>query len=498
MLEQLGKTHPTSAEAKQIATALLLAAEELPVIDQLDWQDRVRDLMGWSKQDLSKIVKSLKTTDAGKTAKGFYHEHIFVKELNQFYHARTRTFLTVEAFTNANAHEDAEARKGALQDGFVVKVDRLDYLPGAPQVFVENGITYGNMYRGTGGVQGEYGDCSPWLDHWNKLGWEGDRDHMLKWMAYTLRHPEHKINHMLILGSREGCGKDFLLYPLIAAMGEDARVIDGDSLAEPYTGYLNGTKYLHINEAELGDRQEAIALANKLKPIAAAPPELLRVRELFTKPYYVRNLVNGTMTTNSRLPLRLKETRRYYAVWSDLQTRGGDGNLLPWWQQYWKERWEWMKGDGVKHCIYYLQHHVDLSNFNPGTPPPMTDFLRNIQDESKTAVHRTVEAFIKESVGSFAADIVQTKDLLATLKAGELVAPDLMYADARYMTVTSVSRALSDMGCVQERLRTSEGHQRVWILRDMDRIVHMDAADRALLAETQWRKLRSDTKLRSV
>ena len=498
LLEQLGRMHPNSAEAKQVATALLMAAEELPVIDQLGWHERVRDLMGWSKQDLGKIVKSLKTSEGAKHAKAFYHEHIFVKELNQFYHARTRTFLSVEAFTNANMHEDAEARKGALQDGLVTKVDRLDYLPGAPQIFVENGITYGNMYRGTGGVKGEEGDCSWWLEHWNRLGWEGDREHMLKWMAYTLRHPEHKINHMLILGSREGCGKDFLLYPLLAAMGEDAKVIDGDSLAEPYTGYLNGTKYLHINEAELGDRQEALALANKLKPIAAAPPELLRVRELFTKPYFVRNLVNGTMTTNSKLPLRLKESRRYYAVWSDLQTRGGDGNLLPWWQKYWAERWEWMKGEGVKHCIHYLQHHVDLSNFNPGTPPPMTDFLRHIQDESKSVVQRTVEAFIENHVGSFAADIVQTKDILATLKAGELVAPDLMFADCRYISLSAVVKVMSDIGCVQERLRTAEGQVRVWIIRNRDQLLSMQPADRAIFAEKQWAKLRNQTKLRVV
>lgn len=269
-------------------------------------------------------------------------------------------------------------------------------------------------------------------------------------------------------------------------------------MAETYTSYLNGTKYLHINEAELGDRHEAHALANKLKPIAAAPPDMLRVRELFTKPYYVRNLVNGTMTTNSKLPLKLKGSRRFYAVWSDLQTKGADGNTLPFWNDYWEAKWRWMKEEGgAAMCINYLMN-LDLSTFKAGQPPPVTDFLREIQDESKPAVQRTVEAFTENAIGSFKADVVQLKDLLVTLKAGELVAPELMYSDAKFFSVPTVTKALTEMGAVQVRLRHGYDQRRVWVLRDHVRLLGMSHQDLIQEAERQWVDLKKQTELRAV
>lgn len=470
VMDDLRKRHPTSREAKELASTILRAAEEMPTIDRLEWQEQVRDVMGWNKTDAAKILRDLKDEwYTSGAAKEFYNEAVFVKELNQFYVWRTRTFMTVEAFSNANMHEDPEARKGALQDGHTVKVDRLDYAPGEPRIFTERGITYANMYMGIGGLEAEQGDASPWLDHWDKLGWGEHRDHMLKYMAFTILHPEYKINHMMILGSREGCGKDFLLYPLLAAMGEDARVIDGDALAENYTGYLNGVKYLHINEAELGNRQEALSLANKLKPIAAAPPETLRVRELFTKPYYIRNLVNGTMTTNSRLPLRAQETRRFFAVWSDLQTRGDNGSMTPEWLEYWGQQWEWMKGGGAKACIWYLRNCVDISDFKPGAPPPVTQFLREIQDDSKPPVQRTLEAFIEQKIGAFALDLVTARDALDTLKAGELVAPELMFTESKNFNVFRLTQAMRDIGAEAMRAKQSLDEVRVWCIRNRDK-----------------------------
>ena len=87
-------------------------------------------------------------------------------------------------------------------------------------------------------------------------------------MAYTLKHPEDKINHILVLGGMEGTGKDFLLHPLIESMGEYSTTIDGDELLRDHNEYLLSTKYLHINETELGDHREARQISNRLKRIA--------------------------------------------------------------------------------------------------------------------------------------------------------------------------------------------------------------------------------------
>ena len=472
LLELLRTHHPNSRQAKEAATELLRLADGLPAMEQIAWHTDVRDVMGWTKSNLTQILKELRrawakarpTIDSPEFLEGL----MFVAELNQFYNWKTRAFLTVEGFTNAHLHEDPEVRKSALQDLKVVKVDRLDYAPGRERVFCEGGVTFGNMYFGDRHPHGVAGDCDQWLNHWDVLGWGGDiRKHMLQYMAFTILHPEQKINHMLLLGGKEGCGKDFLLYPLMMAMGADARVIEGDALTENYTGFLNGVKYLHINETDLGGRREALMIANKLKPFAAAPPETLRIREMYTKPFYVKNLVNCSMTTNSRLPLRLSESRRFFALWSPLQTRDQWGQVTLEWQDYWQAQWTWMKEEGGwEKCVWYLRNCVDLSDFRPGAPPRVTEFLQDIQESSKTPIQRTVDAFIEDKVGNFAADLVTAKEALDTLKAGELLAPELMQADHKAFTIHTLTCYFKEHGFHQFRGRKDGESVRVWCLRE--------------------------------
>lgn len=499
-IDALRREHPTSREAKDLVSKILYLAESLPTLDQVHLHDEVMDAMGWTKTQFDRIFKGLRSEWylGDKKRKEFYENVLFVKELNQFYDFTTRTFMTVEGFTNANLHEDPDVRKTALQDGFVQKVDRLDYVPGKDRVFEERGIVFGNMYYGDNHPQGIEGDAGPWLRHFDVLGWGPYREHILKFMAFTILHPEIKINHMIIMGSREGSGKDFLLHPLLYAMGEDAKVIEGDALTENYTGYLNGVKYLHVNEVELGDRREAMAIANKLKPIASAPPEMLRVRELFTKPFWVRNLVNGTMTTNSRLPLRLQETRRFFALWSDLQIRGADGNVTPEWSHYWQTMWEWMEKGGRDYCVWYLRNCVDLSDFRPGAPPPVTDFLREIQDESTHPIQKTIREFIEYRYGVFAADLVTARDMANTLKAGNLVAPDSMYADADDFSMHRVTSHLRDMGIPRVVAKNRYSTARLYLVRNAERYKEVPPSQLYEMYLSQHEKIRENNSSKIV
>lgn len=503
-LGTLRRSELHSPESKEALTKVLYLAETLPTLDREQIHDEVQDAMGWSKAQYVRIMKGLRKEwyrgDKNRTAKEleFFDNTLFVKELNQFYDWKTRTFMTVEGFANANAHEDPEARKSALQDGKVAKVDRLDYVPGRERVFEEKGIVYGNMYYGDTQPEGIQGDASPWLNHFDAMGWGPYRKHILQFMAFTIRHPDVKINHMMIFGSREGAGKDFILSPLFHAMGEDARIVEGDALMEQYTGYLNGCKYLHINEAELGDRREAMAVANKLKPIAAAPPDKLRVREMFTKPFWVRNLVNGTMTTNSRTPLRLLESRRFFAIWSDLKVRDAAGDISPDWVAYWSSLWQWMESGGKDYCVWYLRNVVDLSDFNPGAPPPVTDFLKDIQEQSKPPLQRTIEEFIEYRYGTFACDLATVKDLQMTLRSGPLIAPESMYEDSERITIHRLTTALREMGLPNLRGRSPTSSARLWVIRNAARYEHLPPSDLHAQYLRQLEKVREDAKQKVV
>lgn len=473
LIDTLRTATPFSNEARQIATQVLKSVDSIPAMDKLHLHEQVRDIMRWSKPEFKQILDDLRRAwyTEKKSDISFFDEVVFIAEQNQFFDRKKRIFFTAEAYQNTYAHLDPEARKEALQGGRVTKVDRIDYAPKKSSVFEEDGITYGNSWFNGSEPDGVQGDVSRWLDHFKVLGWEKEMNHMIQWMAFTLRHPDIKINHMLILGSGEGGGKDWLLYPLMRAMGENHMTIDGEELLSSFDDYKLASKHLHINEVELGDHKEATKVSNKLKPLATAPPFRLRVNQKSIKPIRVRNILSVSMTTNSQRPVHLNGTsRRIFAVWSNLNTRDQNDEVLPEWRDYWIDRWNWMQGEGAQACIWYLKNVVDLTNFNPGAAPPMTDFLRDIAESSKSPLQQTIEAFIREEVDLFKCDILNTAQIEKAMKTSQF-ADGMMYVDKRYVSPVRIDQVLKGM-MINREVRCRKG--RVWIIRNHSNYIHLN------------------------
>jgi len=502
LCDGLRREHPTSKAARELAAKVLKHTDDMPKLDQNHWHTVICDIMGWGKGDFKDIIKDLRKQwygDKVSTAE-FYDDVVYVKELNQFYDYKSRIFFSTEAFQNSFSHEDAEARKIALQDGRVKKVDRLDYAPKQPQTFIDNGIVYANTWSDVSQSVGAPGDIARWHDHFDALGWGSYRKHIEQWMAFTLRHPDRKINHMLLMGSNEGCGKDYLLYPLTKAMGDNYTVISGDELLRDFDDHLLSSKYLHINEAELGDRREAIAVSNKLKPLAAAPPDTLRVNQKGIKPIKIRNIINATMTTNSLMPLRLNSaSRRFLALWSDLNVRDDNDNMTRGWLDYWEDRWNWMKADGWKAVTHHLMYVVDLSDFNPAEAPPMTQFLRDIREASKSPSQQTLETFVTNKIGAFKCDILTASDMSDTLRNGDAFAQTYMYVEGKFFTPVKVGMTLRQVGKYTQVNGYYLGTPiRLWVVRNKEKYASMDSNALFHEYERQMKEARGAAQLEVV
>jgi hypothetical protein len=387
VLSKVQRAMPGVEQNKLAKMALEFIEETMSTEEKIIRHKEIRTVCGWSEKELNAVIKQARLDIKKRKNNGdidFFSDVIYVAEQNQFFDRRKRLWLTTDAYQNKYSHLDDNAKKSALSGGRVIKVDKTDYAPKMPPIYEdETGATIGNAWHRGDEKEGAEGDCSIWLDHFNKLGWGEYRDHILKWMAYTIRFPEEKINHAIVLGGLEGSGKDFLLRPLVVAMGCNHRTISGEELLTGFNEYIMSTKYLHINEVELGNRQEAVAVSNKLKPLAAAPPEKLRMNRKGVNVIEIRNIVNVSMTTNSKLPIRLNgQSRRFFALWSDLNIRDARGEMLQEWREYWRKAWPWMDNGGVEACIWYLRNVVDLSEFYPREAPPMTDFLEEIVKSS--------------------------------------------------------------------------------------------------------------------
>lgn len=486
VIVRLKKEYPGTKQCRTLVSEFLRLIEDLPQIDKHYYHQEICDLMQWSKVDFTKILKDLRSKWYEKETKDFYSSIVFIKEQNRFYDHTSKIFFTPEAFQNSFAHEDNEAKKEALMNGRVEKVDKMDFAPKMPRIFKRDDVVYTNTWNAKKELQGTKGDCSQWLDHWKMLGWEANQKHMLQWMAYTILHPENKINHMLLLGGMEGTGKDFLLYPLLKAMGDYGNVIDGHEMLSGFNEYLLGTKYIHINETELGDHHQAIEISNKLKPLAAAPPDTLRVNQKGITPIKIQNIVNLTMTTNSQMPVKLTgPSRRFYATWSDLNVRNQNDDMVPEWLTYWTNRWGWMKNGGVGHCTWYLRNCVNLSNFNPGAAPVMTEFLRNIRESSKSPGQQTIEAFIESKLGYFRKDLITANEASATLRAGILGYEEFMYIESTWFTPTKVGRVMRDIpSCVRLRAKKDKDI-RLWAVRGKQKYESMTMLE---LAEAYYKQ----------
>lgn len=498
LCDELQKLIPGSKESRNYAGDVLKHIDDLPKIDQKHWHNIICDIMRWNKSDFKEIIKDLrKQWYIDKTSVlDFYDSVLYVKELNQFYDFKTRIFFSTEAFQNSYSHEDTEVRKIALQDGRVQKVDKLDYAPKMPVVFNEAGITYGNMWSDQDQPKGKPGDITPWLNHFKVLGWEKHRPHIEQWMAFTLRHPEHKINHMLLLGSGEGGGKDFLLYPLVMGMGENGYTISGDELTSDFDDYILSTKYLHINETDLADHRKAIQVSNKLKPIAAAPPKKITVNQKGIKRMKVRNIVNGSMTTNSQLPLRLTNgpSRRFFALWSDLNVRDSQGQVKKEWADYWAYHWQWMESEGWEHVLYHLHYSVSLENFKPFSAPLVTDFLKEIQENSKSPMQQTLEAFINERIGLFKSDLMTAQDMSDTIRTEGVFSTQYVYCDTKFMTPSAIGRILSSIIFIRKlKAINHKSSIRIYAIRNTDVYSNIGPTDLYQQYKTQMANCKGGT-----
>lgn len=483
-LDKLNRMVPGSPERRELAEKILKVCEDLTTLAQKHYHDEVARLEQWSNTEFTKIIKALRTEwyKNTKSLSGFYDDFVFVHDINRFYNNKTNIFYTADSFRNSFMDKDPEVVKTALQDGVVTKVQRLDFAPKKPAIYQEEGITYGNLWGEETMKHGTRGDVSPWLDHMKAMGFDdGMIAHISKWMAFTIKHPDVKINHILLLGGAEGIGKDMLLYPIVKYLGRYVATIDGWMLLSQFNSWLVSKKLLIINEAELFDHRASMEVGARLKPLAAAPPHRLTVNQKNIAEIEISNIVNVVMTTNKRVPIRLEGmSRRFYGVWSDLDIRNHDGQITDEWLRYFKGIWSWLESGGAEYVIHYLLNEVDLSEFDPKQAPPVTEFLKDITEASKSAPLQAIEYAISHKVGLFESDLLTSSDIAEFMQAGLFFSQVMLHgAKPSVFTPTLVSRLLNELKVpVMKRANLPTTRVlKVWILRDVERYAGMSKAD---------------------
>jgi hypothetical protein len=286
----------------------------------------------------------------------------------------------IEAATWFDEHR--EDKRGTLLKG-------LTYAAGEKAlVYNSDGDVYGNRWVDARPIAGA-GDVSRWLKHAEALVPNvAEREHIFNVMAFKLQHPEIKINHAVLHGGDEGCGKDTLWAPFIwGVCGVDQRnrgLIDSDNLQSQW-GYALESEILILNELREPEAKERRALANRLKPIIAAPPETLPINRKGLHPYDMVNRLFVLAFTNDPVPITLPtQDRRWFCIWSR------SPRML---EAEARAMWDWYKSGGFEAIAGWL-YARDVSKFNPAATPMETEFKRTMISSGMS----TAESYILDEI----------------------------------------------------------------------------------------------------
>lgn len=335
-------------------------------------------------------------------------EWVYVDQQVQWYNVYDGRLLRKDGFNQSLAREGYElsgkysASNSYLADPSNTFVFDLDFWPGKPVTFPDElERTRVNTWRQwlTRPKEGEPG---PWLELLESLAAEEwVREHLVKWLAFTVQHPERKINYgLLLISNTQGVGKDSLLYPVEQTMGRAARNIQADVLGRDSDEYLMGTKLLVIQELNLYGRRGS--LYDKLKPVLAAPPRHLMVNRKYIKEFEIHNMVNVVAFSNHDRPLNIEDKDRRLMVYRVSERTFG--------QKWFTEYYRWVdQEDGYRQVYGYLLDQ-DLSDFNHGGHAPMTKDKEDLIKMSNPILEE-VRGLIEERLPPFHGDLFTVAEL---------------------------------------------------------------------------------------
>src|SRR5690606_26266840 len=191
-------------------------------------------------------------------------------------------------------------------------------------------------------------------------------EHIERWLAHRVQRPGEKINHALVLGGKQGIGKDSLLEPVKQAVGHwNWSEVSPAVMLQSFNAWCRAV-VVRISEArDLGD-VDRFKFYEHSKTYIVAPPDVLTVNEKHVKQYAVFNVCGVVITTNHRtdgiyLPA---DDRRHFVAWSEASKED-----FP--EDYWTQLWDWYGRGGIGNVAAYLRT-LDLSGFDAKAPPPKT------------------------------------------------------------------------------------------------------------------------------
>ena len=279
----------------------------------------------------------------------------------------------------------------------------VTYAAGEDVIVTRDGDLYGNRWRNARPEipNASNIDISPWLNHCRELVPEPEElEHIFNVMAFKVQYPEIKVNHAVLHAGDEGSGKDTFWAPFIwAVCGDHLKnrgIMDNNSVNSQW-GYQLESEILIINELKEPDAATRRQLANQLKPIIAAPPEMLPINRKGLHPYMMANRLFVLAFSNDPVPISLaSQDRRWFCVWSTAPRMDSDRA---------RKIWEWYRRGGFAAIAAWFKAR-NVSAFNPSAAPAMTEFKQNLIEHGMSMAESFLVEMMRERRGEFTPGVI--------------------------------------------------------------------------------------------
>jgi putative DNA primase/helicase len=204
---------------------------------------------------------------------------------------------------------------------------------------------------------------------------------VLRWVAMPIQRPGTKMKTTLVIHGGQGTGKNLFFETVMRIYGSYGRVLDQDAIEDKFNDWAS--KKLFLIADEVIARSDVHHVKNKLKGLITGTE--IRINPKNVASYTERNHVNLVFLSNELMPVVLEEDdRRHAVIWTPKK-------LGP---EFYAEVMAEIENGGTAALHDYLMH-VDLADFNPGTPPPKTearDALIGLALDSVVRWHRELVA----------------------------------------------------------------------------------------------------------
>jgi hypothetical protein len=271
-----------------------------------------------------------------------------------------------------------------INSSLVQQVDGVTYRPAAPQLQqTADGLFY-NRWRDYGMVLPAIASeaaAQQWIDHASFLfPDDNERAFLLDYLAHIVQHRGVKIQFAPILIGAQGVGKDLLLNPIVAFLGDsNTRQVDPEDFNPKTFGDFFESELCIVQEITRHGRHDYYERMKAL--ISTTTGNKIKINRKYMMPYEVENFVNFVFFSNHTDAVSLSEDdRRFFVI---------ESPAFPQKSGYYKSLVSFYENGGTPAVISWLKAR-DLSNFNPGGRPMMTDAKTNMVSESRAPVIREV------------------------------------------------------------------------------------------------------------